>query len=257
MSWLKTLSPADFLIFPWHNTESALCHVLKKQQWCVTATCWSLCGLMHVRHCSIMLLKMKNSGNIQGVLDTSIQWDAAFFTLKCLWYFVLFRELLHYRKIQTLDSKYNLIVSQCCWSSEQQNCRDKMNVSAAACFQMVSLRTTSAARIKPAGKVKGSANWWQKWLLHKWSLLMRPRPHHTPQFNKDKIMQITFLSDASAFSPFSRRSVAVIAVFWENCPACFWQLYFCSEAMEIWEGGKEKQRARRHNWLEIALTAYC
>lgn len=38
---------------------------------------------------------------------------------------------------------------------------------------------------------------------------------------KDKIMQITFLSNDLAFLPFSCNSIAVIAVFRENCLACF------------------------------------
>lgn len=38
---------------------------------------------------------------------------------------------------------------------------------------------------------------------------------------KDKIMQITFLLNDLAFLPFSCSSIAIIAVFRENCLACF------------------------------------
>lgn len=94
----------------------------------------------------------------------------------------------------------------------------------------------------PAGKVKGFENWWQKWLLHNGGAVFYAAV--TLQSNKDKIMQITLLSDGPVFLPASCCSVAIIAVFWENCLACFQHLYFSAESNgNLRRGKKQKSQA--------------
>ncbi len=78
---------------------------------------------------------------------------------------------------------------------------------------------------------------------------MQPRPHHSLQFNKDKIMQMTPLSDSPACFPFSRRTVAVIAVFEKMVLHVFNSFGFSQRVMTICEGETEKTNEMPRYWV--------
>ena len=73
-----------------------------------------------------------------------------------------------------------------------------------------------------------------------------------------KIMQKTFLSNGLAFLPFSCHSISIIAVFWENCLACVWQLYF---SREPWQSKRNKEPCYviglRLYWQPMVKCAKC
>lgn len=111
---------------------------------------------------------------------------------------------------------------------------------------------------QPAGKVKGFQNWWQKWLLHKWRWGFLCSPSHTIklQSNKDKIMQITFLSDGPAFF------ASLLLLYRRNCSVLrklsrvfSTALFFCRDPRQSERGKKGKEPSHgsgfRLNWQPI------